>query len=158
MDRQKLLENDIKRWMKTYAEAYCKQAAIELTETAKHAIQKFYDDYNPRYYDRTDDLKDNSYSLYYHNNGKRIYGGVKISAANMSDYKNGTTADDVVGWTWFEGKHGFYDHDMDYPIFTYPPINIVKEKRNDPAFLKKLDNLATKEAQKQSYDVLFKER
>lgn len=156
MSFEKSLEKDLQKWVKTYAEAYCRQAALELTETAKYAIQKFYDDYNPRYYDRTYDLRDNSYSLYYHNNGRKIYGGVRISAINMQDYKNGTSADDVVGWTWFEGKHGFLDHDMDYPIYTYPPINIVREKRDDAAFLQKLTDYATKEAKKQSYQILFK--
>ena len=156
MSFQQSLEKDLKKWVKTYAQAYCKQAAIELTETAKYAIQKFYNDYDPDYYDRTYNLLNNSYSLYYHNNGKKIYGGVRISSVNMNDYKNGTTANDVVGWTWFEGKHGFYDYDVDYPIYTYPPINIVKEKRNDPVFLKKLTDIATKEAKRQSYEVLLK--
>lgn len=150
------IEKDLKKWVKTYAEAYCRKAAIELTKTAKYAIQKFYDDYKPRYYDRTFDLKYNSYALYYHNNGKKIYGGVRISADKMQDYKNGTSANDVVGWTWFEGRHGFLGHDIDYPIYTYPPINIVREKCDNPIFLKELTNYATKEAKKQSYSILFK--
>ena len=111
---------------------------------------------NPKYYDRTFDLLNNSYSLYYHNNGRKIYGGVRISADNMQDYKDGTSAVDVVGWTWFEGRHGFRGHDVDYPIYTYPPINIVKEKRDDASFLRELTNHATKEAKKQSYSILFK--
>ena len=35
-------------------------------------------------------------------------------------------------------------------------INIVKEKRNDPVFLKKLTDIAIKEAKRQSYEVLLK--
>ena len=156
MSLEKDLERDLEKWIRTYAEAYCKKAAIELTETAKYAIQKFYNDYTPKYYDRTFDLRDNSYSLYYHNNGRKIYGGVRISADKMQDYKDGTSAVDVVGWTWFEGRHGFRGRDVDYPIYTYPPINIVKEKRDDASFLRELTNHATKEAKKQSYSILFK--
>ena len=75
------LKKDLEKYLYTFADAYCREARYEITKMAKNAIEQFYKDYGPNngepwFYKRTDDLKDNSYKPYYHNNGKRIYGGV----------------------------------------------------------------------------------
>lgn len=148
---EKLIEKDVKLWLRTYAETYCRQATNEITAMASLAINKFYQDYTPKYYDRTLDLLKNSYSPYYHDNGKRIYGGVRISADQMQVYKDGTPAERVVGWTWFQGKHGYKDNS---PILTYPPLLMVKEWIQDESFLKKLRINATNTAKRQTYTYL----
>ena len=64
---KKALEKDVEKYLKTFAEAYADTAANEITKFAQQAIQRFYDHYTPKYYDRTDDLKKNSFSKYKHN-------------------------------------------------------------------------------------------
>ena len=83
------LEEDILKYMKTFSKAYAKEGSKQITKKAQSCIEMFYRDYTPKYYDRTYDLKDNSYVPYYHDNGKAYYGGVRITADFMSPYYSG---------------------------------------------------------------------
>ena len=74
------LEEDILKYMKTFSKAYAKEGSKQITKKAQSCIEMFYRDYTPKYYDRTYDLKNNSYVPYYHDNGKAYYGGVRITA------------------------------------------------------------------------------
>lgn len=146
------LRNDIRKYMKTYAETYCKEAAKEITKMAGEAINQFYNDYTPDYYNRTDDLKYNSYSPYYHNNGRVVYGGVRINSDRMRDYIHGnqiTSAFDVASWTWLHGYHGHRGNGSN--IYTYPPITIVQMGMYDPKFLQRLQDTGEKSAKNQTY-------
>jgi len=160
---ERVLQKDINKYLKTFAETYCKQAAKEITNIAEDAINKFYDDYSPIYYDRTFDLLHNSYSPYYHNNGKAIYGGVRISSHKMQDYINSygmggqwstTSAFDVVSWTWKAGYHGYEGGESSRPIHTFPPIAMVQMEMGNKSFLDKLQKNASSIAEKQQYSVL----
>ena len=145
---------DILKYMETYAKAYCKEASRLLTEKAQEATQKFYNDYTPKYYDRTDDFKRNSYESYYHNNGKRVYGGVRLGSKNMSDY-NDATAFEVASLAW-NGWHGnptgYNGHFS--PIHTDPPIEDVKEYFYSSEFRNQIKHVATNVANRQKYSVL----
>lgn len=152
MVNNKELQKDISKYLKTYAEAYCKQAAKEITEMASEAIQKFYDDYTPNYYNRTDDLLNNSYSPYYHNNGKAIYGGVRISSANMQPYKGaGISQYEIASSAWRQGLHGFEQRDKDNRIHTFPPIVMVQIGMGNKKFLDRLNDVGSEAAKKQTY-------
>lgn len=149
---EKALQKDIKKYLKTYAEAYCKQAAKEITQMASYAIQKFYDDYTPRYYNRTDDLLKNSYSPYYHDNGKAIYGGVRISSANMQPYKGaGISQYEIASTAWLDGLHGFRHHNPSDWILTFPPVDMVLSGMQNRNFLNRLNEIGSDAAKKQSY-------
>ena len=149
---EKAMQKDIEKWMKTYAETYCKQAAKEITNMAKDAIQKFYDDYTPRYYNRTFNLKIGSYSPYYHNNGRNIYGGVRISSANMDEYKGaGISAYEIATSAWRHGLHGFEERDKNNRIHTFPPIAMIQMGMGDKKFLDRLQENANNVARKQNY-------
>lgn len=151
----KELQKDINKYLKTFAETYCKQAAKEITEMAKDSIQKFYDNYTPKYYNRTDDLLNNSYSPYYHNNGRNVYGGVRISSANMQPYKGvGISAYEIASSAWRQGLHGFEERDKNNRIHTFPPIAMVQMGMGDKKFLDRLQNNASSVAEKQHYSIL----
>ena len=152
------LRQDLQKWMRIYAEAYCKQAAREITEMASEAIDKFYRDYAPKdgkkplYYNRTEDLLKNSYSPYYHDNGRAIYGGVRISSANMQPYKGaGISQYEIASTAWLEGLHGFRNHNPSDGILTFPPIDMVLSGMQNRSFLNRLNKTGSETAKKQTY-------
>lgn len=150
---QKDLEDDIQKYLYTFADAYCRDARVEITKMAKYAIEQFYQDYTPNYYDRTDDLKNNSYTPYYHNNGKAIYGGVRINSEKMKPYQPGTKSEtdpfEVASFAW-HGWHG----DPIRGIYTTPPLNMVKEMMKESNFLNKIQTNAERVATSQEYSIL----
>lgn len=150
---QKLLEQDVEKYLRTFAKVYCRNAQVEATKMAKYAIKQFYKDYKPDYYDRTFDLRDNSYSPYYHDNGMRIYGGVRINSDNMQPYNRGTKYEtdpfEVADVAW-HGWHGVPIRG----IYTTPPLDIVKQMMAEENFLYKIRNNAESAAKSQSYTYL----
>lgn len=95
--------------LQNYGNNIAKQLAIvfreELTREYKYSIEKFYDSYNPIYYDRTWQLRESGSPLYRKNNsGKSYRGGVLISTDKMKE----THADPntVVLSNSLEGFHG----------------------------------------------------
>lgn len=160
-NKQKELEQDLRLYAETFREAYVKEAATLLTQTATIAIQRFYDDYTPRYYKRTNNLLRHSYSKYYHNNGKRLYGGVRISAKDMLPYDvsggKGTPSpltEKVVMWSWKYGYHGYYNHDPNQAILTVAPALIVENTLTKTWFLRNLNHAASLAVRKNTYQVL----
>ncbi len=163
VDEQKLeqkLKKEIKDYLETYAYTYTKEAAIELTKVAKSAIEAFYNDYEPNWYHRTGQLKRNSYEFYHHNNGRRYYGGVRISAKDMVAYKkrieDGWIDRDpwlVVASAWEGGWHGIYGLNTAGRM-SPTPLEIVQEKMTDKSFLSELDRKATQAANSMTYKYL----
>lgn len=150
---EKAFQDDIDKWMRTYAETYCKQASREITRMAENAIERFYQEYSPKYYrNRTEDLLNNSYSPYYHDNGRRIYGGVRISSANMQPYKGaGISQFEIATSAWRKGIHGFEERDKNNLILTRSPIAMVQREMKNKHFLNGLMRNASNTAKKQSY-------
>ena len=154
---EKELKKEIKDYLKTYAYTYTKEASEELTKTAQYAIEAFYADYEPNWYHRTDDLRDNSYKSYHHNNGRRYYGGVRISADKMSPYMNGwnsepTSPEIIVYSAWEHGWHGHSNREI--KPMSPTPLEIVQEKMVDKKFLSELDRKATQAANSMTYKYL----
>lgn len=141
------LKSDIELYLKTYAFSYARSAAEKYTEAAKKTIiDVYYGQYDPIYYDRTNDLMDNSYYKYFKNNGTTVYGGVVISDRDMTDYVNiwhvydiakgtfgeglenvydvssRTPASNVVQWAWTKGYHGYMNRNKEDRIYTFPPL------------------------------------
>lgn len=152
---------DLEKWITSYTNAYCNKAADLLTQQAKLCILNFYNSYNPLYYYRTDDLLNNSYKRYKHNNGKYVYGGVRISANEMQSYKK-TSAKTVLGMTFFHGYHGEITKEYDdsyYYIgkhYSYPPIYMLEYYMNDKNFHNCINQYAISIAKKQDYSILSK--
>lgn len=152
LDRN-LLEKDIKHYLKSYAHAYAKTASVEITKMAESAIRTFYDQYSPKYYDRTFDLRDKSYSPYFHDNGQVMYGGVRINSDEMMDYRSREKSY-VAEYTWRHGSHGFTEHNPENMIYTYPPLDMLLMAVGDTAFLSKLNKTAAAAAKNQKYSML----
>lgn len=152
----KELFDEITRYVKIYAYTYCKEAEKELTKTAEYAIDKFYNEYTPKYYDRTYDFRNNSVVPYFHDNGRKFYGGVKISGENMRPYQEGTKSEtdpfEVVEFA----THGWHGHPI-RNIYYSPTISeIIEEKVNDQKFHNDLNKKAKKVANAQSYNIFGK--
>lgn len=156
------LENDILKYMKNFSKAYAKEGEKQITIKAQNCIKKFYNDYSPIYYNRTYDLRDNSYVPYYHDNGKAFYGGVRITSDFMSPYYSGgimnySYTDPIIiaqlGWHGWHGDPTGYNGKFN-PIHTTPPLNMLTNFINNKSFLDSMYKYADKKASKQKYKVL----
>lgn len=113
------LQADVKKFLRTYAQSFGQEAARIGPEVAKTAISSFYGAYSPKYYYRTGNLLNNSYQRYYKDNGTTIYGGVRISSANMNSYGDKCwNAFQVASATWRSGLHG--------KMHTFPPYAMAQ--------------------------------
>lgn len=160
---RKGLQDDILKYMKTYSKTYTKFACQELTKKAKSCIEMFYDDYTPKYYDRTFDLRDNSVIPYFHNNGNTYYGGVRITADYMSKYYSGgvmnkkaTDPIEVAQLAW----HGWHGDPTGYnghfePIRTTPPLDVLREYAKNKNFITFAKTFAEKTAKKGRYKSFY---
>lgn len=155
------LEEDILKYMKIFSKAYAQEGSKQITKKAQSCIEMFYKDYTPKYYNRTFDLK-NSYVLYYHDNGKSFYGGVRITADFMSLYYSGG----VMNHTYTEpitvaqlAWHGWHGDPTGYnghfnPIRTTPPLDILTDFVNNQSFQNIIYKYADRIATKQKYNYL----
>lgn len=155
------LKNDIRKYLKTYAQSYAKQAQTKLTEQAKSSIEMFYNDYSPIFYVRTDNLLD-SFVPYYKNNGKAFYGGVRITSSMMSPYYSGGIMNQSytdpltvaqLAWHGWHGDPTGYNGKFD-PIYTTPPLDTLLKYANHKVFLNMINQYAETKALKQKYKYL----
>lgn len=162
-DVMKDIQADVKKYLETYARESSKYAAKKLTEKAQYCIEQFYKDYSPDYYDRTYDLRDNSYSPYVHNNGRVYFGGVRISSDDMSPYYSGFSKVNTSDYTdpiviAQLGWHGYHGHPVAYgnfkPIITPAPLGMLKEYFQSDEFNDGVREYATKKAKENEYKYL----
>lgn len=155
---------EIKDYLHTYAKVYGRKASEELTNAAKTAMAAFYADYDPTWYERTYDLMNNSYRPYYHDNGRKVYGGVNISADNMQVYYKNNPKDKwssgperdpwlVLESAWEGGAHGIEGLHVAARM-AVTPLDMVKAAMNDSAVLGRIDNAARKAANSKSYQYI----
>lgn len=154
------LRKDIIKMFRASMSAYCKKAADELTKTAEYAMQDFYNDYKPKWYDRTYDLKNKSYSRYYRNHGNRFSGGVSIGSEEMkTHYKNANELEErdpylIASTAWESGLHGIYGWHTEEGSNGIIPMQIIDEKMKDKKFLNELEDNANDAIYKQTYKYL----
>ena len=67
------IDADIKKFVEIYCKTGAKIAGEEFEKRAKKAIQAFYNDYSPTWYDRTGNMMNNSFRKYYHNNSDKLF-------------------------------------------------------------------------------------
>lgn len=105
------LNNDIKIFGSRLTASIAEYSAKELNKQTALLLDAYYNEYSPSQYERTGQLHDKSYYLYYHRSmaGLRTSGGVTISstANGRMRYVNGFNPDMVVGW-FLDGVHGGY--------------------------------------------------
>ena len=147
-DVERKLMSEIDDLYRKCQAAYCRKAADELTKVAKYAIEAFYDDYDPTWYKRTYNLRDNSYERFYKNNGRQCWGGVIIGTDNMDAYyrdsrhpEEGLERDPylVASTAWESGLHGIYGWHTEEGRNRIRPLDLIDQKMKDKKFLKELD-------------------
>lgn len=152
----KKLNEDIDKFMRAFAVAYCKEAEKLLTEKTRSAILEYYDasvfrdgtSNEPLYYDRTYDFERNSYRPHYGRIGDTVYGGVRISTDDMSEYKHGSYSEMDVLQLAIHGIHGntLYRSDS--------PLEKVRRYSTSEGFLNKLNDAAGKAVHNKRYNYL----
>lgn len=146
-----LLVQDLDRYIDNFVKYGIEIAQPLIEQYTKEAIESFYGSYRSiYYYDRTGNLKNNSYQSIVEQTGTNVLVGVEISGANMNEYESGVSPSSVVGWTWSQGAHGY----PGYPgtQFTYPPISMLEMAIGNIANTVK--NKAMLYAQQQKYNVI----
>lgn len=156
------LMKECDQYQRTFATTYCSKAADELTKTAETAIEIFYSDYEPTWYERTSpsNLK-KSYRRYYRNNGHMVYGGVYIGSEYMDTYykENGNDLLErdpylVVATAWEYGLHGIYGWHTEKGNTGFRPLDLIEEKIKDAKFLNNLYETAKNTANANAGEII----
>lgn len=156
-----MITRDVIKYLSVYSEQCVRIATEMLREKAAEAMKRFYDDYDPIYYNRTYDLKDNSYKTFYKKNGNRYRGGVIVCPDNMSPYASsyGTGAKEVDPMEILQlGWHGFHGHPSNGVSRMSPnPLDIMNEiydGKKTEWFMSTVQSKAKDIAQRQSYECI----
>lgn len=148
--------------LKKYAQSIAKSMAIstreELSKETKNAIDFFYNDYDPEYYKRTYNLRDNTFAPYYSNAHGDIYrGGVTLSNSNWKNKYHGPD-EYVFNLTLGEGLHGLpwqAAKGEEIPRTVPTPIDRIEDARdNIISNINLYKDEAISFAKRQSYDVI----
>jgi len=100
---KKVLEKSGRKQAKLLA----KETAISLTNEYRYLIEKFYNEYTPKFYKRIWELRETGIPFYQNSHGRVYYGGVKISSDNMwNSYYHDSTKE--VLQSALESYHGRY--------------------------------------------------
>ncbi len=156
---------------KTYRLTIQKNAIKGLVGAARKIMHWYYKDYNPRYYTRTYNFRDNSTIRPYRKFNNRVsYGGVYISSEGMDDYttqysikydrwltrKEPYPAANVWHSAWVEGKHGSGDNAPTYRkgsrVQAKTPLDHLVYMRDK--MIKDIQRDALDTAKKQNYTIL----
>lgn len=118
----KLLNEDIKDYLNNYGTAFSEIATEKIMTLAKEQMERFYNDYSPKLYRRTDNLKRHSYYPLLNDemhDGNIYRGGIHIDATHMHEYYSNShdpvtgslkllkgAKESVAYYSWMEGDHG----------------------------------------------------
>lgn len=154
-DFKKKLYKETSKYVHTFARAFINEASRLLVKEAEYEIARFYNEYTPKVYDRTYDLRDNSYKPYRKNNGRIMYGGVRITSRDMSIYQpfsadGGTDPFEVASFA-YDGWHGHPSRG----IYSSPAmLDHLRKVKDSVLFRQQIYNTALKEAQSLNYEIL----
>lgn len=121
-------QENIRRIMREAAQ----QARKDFTNEAKNCVDKYYAEYTPTSYDRTNTLREHSYSPYTLWSLKRVQSGVHFRDDDMS-YRHlgdGFTTEDIIDSLMF-GVHGvdvLDPHEIKNPSRYGDPVREKMEK------------------------------
>ena len=111
---EQLIKNDLKH----YADIFCKTVAEEakyyIWEFARYEANEYYKEYDPYYYDRTNQEKNYSFQYFSEPCSNGYRGGIVFDNSGISHKgvphktKNGNiTEDEIEDFVWVWGYHGF---------------------------------------------------
>ena len=144
------ISDTFKTELKEYAREICREGAIQARDTivaaTREALQRFYVDYDPLYYDRTYGMLSKSYSPYWRNDhNKKYFGGVVLSPDRLVGnyhcyYSQPLDPEIVFSLVYFEGSHGKIENFGLEPIpkMKPTPYELILEAQNK--YIKNLKN------------------
>lgn len=110
---EKGITKDIEKFAKTCATTIVEEAAKTIKEFAYKQMVSYYDEYDPRIYIRTDQMKDSSYKPFTITTGNIYEGGIIIDPSH-TNHQKGTrfgggeyTEEEIYDNVWIKGSHGF---------------------------------------------------
>ena len=157
---EKELLNDLKKYASTVCVSLAGQVRDELYETARYAIEEFYNDYNPLYYRRHYyNFMNKSFFKHYKNpHNSIIRGGIELSFEQMDDiYRADKEYVFDLVYHGFHGNVEAFPHSIsNVPSVMNPsPLDILYDKRNYlVASIDKYSNTAIDKANNKSYTTL----
>ena len=166
MMNEKAIAKDLEMFAKTCATTIIEEAAKSIKEFAYKQMVGYYDEYDPRIYVRTNQMRDSSYKPFTTTTGNIYEGGVIINSENTNHKrgirKNGEeyTEEEIYDNVWIKGFHGwefvgYGDNAYWREINGLPDrINRLKRKAYSRDFKRKLLSKGFEKAKSQSYSIL----
>lgn len=102
-----LLKADLEKFAETYCLTVQEMAVEEANTLAKMAMENYYEAYEPYYYHRTNQMKNNSFQPYKEKVGNEYRGGIKINPIFTNHFTENISESDIYNYVWEEGIHGF---------------------------------------------------
>jgi hypothetical protein len=171
---EKAIMQDIEKFARTCATTIVEEAAESIKKFAYEQMVGYYDEYDPRIYIRTDQMKNSSYKTFTTTTGNIYEGGVIINSEN-TNHERGTrfgggeyTEEEIYDNVWIKGSHGYeivgtkgtpYNGWNDTrhwrEIQGLPDrINRIKRKAYSRDFKRELLSKGFEKAKAQSYSIL----
>ena len=163
---EKAITKDIEKFAKTCALTIIQEAAKSIKKFAYEQMVDYYDEYDPRIYVRTNQMKDSSYKPFIIITGTTYEGGVIINSSHTNHSrgkrKNGEeyTEEEVYDDVWIKGIHGWefvgYGDSAHWREINGLPdrINRLKRKAYSRDFKRELLSKGFEKAKAQSYSIL----
>lgn len=157
IDKQ-AIQADVEKFVKIYCSTGARITADIFTKIASLTIQEFYNDYSPKYYDRTFDMRDNSYKKYLHNNGRSYTGGVRISPNSLDSYKRTPGPNYPYGQSnptsifygvWYDGYRGPHANSSESPL-----DKLIRNTVDSPHLVEEICTQARRMAASSGYKVI----
>ncbi len=132
---EKDLIDDLKKYGSSVCISLASQIRDELHETAKYAIEEFYNDYTPLYYKRHYyNFRKKSFYKYYKNpHNSIVRGGIELSYEQMDDiYRADTEYVFDLVYHGFHGDVASFPHSISNipPVMNPNPLDILYDKRD----------------------------
>ena len=147
---------DLEKFGRVYCQTVAKKAIKLIDEFAYNQMIKYYGEYSPRIYDRTNQMRDVSHKPHYQEYGRIYEGGIDIHSSFTNHMPKGISEEEIYEQVWVEGIHGY--EKRGYPVSTWYPItgnpyvpyriDIVKKKAYSSKTLEYLKAEGLKEALK----------
>ena len=97
----------LKPWVDRLCQGMVESASELLQEEMGRALQEeYYDEYNPDFYERTYNFKNNSYYPFMESGNDIYIGGIILSPANMDEYEGTKWSKEKIWGVDLEGWHG----------------------------------------------------
>lgn len=171
---EKAITQDIEKFARTCATVIVEEAAESIKKFAHEQMLGYYGEYDPREYERTDQMLNTSYKPFTTTMGEIYEGGIIINSNNTNHRRgfrlisndDGTktrqpyTEEEIYDNVWIKGSHGYEkvgygDNAYWREIQGLPDrINRIKRKAYSRDFKRELLSKGFEKAKAQSYSIL----